>query len=65
MAKTDIAVLPALGAAFFIAIGDVIGETSRPGDAGWLTLIVAVAVMVVATVALARSAAAGATRQPV
>jgi hypothetical protein len=31
MAKTDIAVLLALGAAFFIAIGDVIGETLRPG----------------------------------
>jgi hypothetical protein len=34
------------------------------GDAGWLTLIVAVAVMVVATVALTRGEAAGATRQP-
>jgi drug/metabolite transporter (DMT)-like permease len=31
----------------------VLGETLRPGDAGWLTLIVAVAVMVLATVALA------------
>ena len=42
----------------------VLGETLRPGDAGWLTLIVAVVVMVVATVALARGEAAGATPQP-
>jgi hypothetical protein len=35
----------------------VLGETLRPGDAGWFTLIVAVAVMVVATAALARGAA--------
>jgi drug/metabolite transporter (DMT)-like permease len=42
----------------------VLGETLRPGEAGWLTLIVAVAVMVVATVALARGEAAGATTQP-
>jgi len=44
----------------------VLGETLRPGDAGWLTLIVAVAVMVmvIATVALARGEAAGATTQP-
>ena len=42
----------------------VLGETLRPGDAGWLTLIVAVAVMVVATAALARGEAAGATTQP-
>jgi len=42
----------------------VLGETLRPGDAGWLTLIVAVAVMVVATVALARGEAAGASTQP-
>jgi drug/metabolite transporter (DMT)-like permease len=42
----------------------VLGETLRPGDAGWLTLIVAVAVMVLATVALARGEAAGATTQP-
>jgi drug/metabolite transporter (DMT)-like permease len=42
----------------------VLGETLRPGDAGWLTLIAAVAVMVVATVALARGEAAGATTQP-
>jgi len=42
----------------------VLGETLRPGDAGWLTLIVAVAVMVVATAALARGEAAGATKQP-
>ncbi|KUI20068.1 DMT family transporter [Mycobacterium sp. GA-2829] len=37
----------------------VLGETMRPGDAGWLTLIVAAAVMVVATAALARGEAAG------
>ena len=43
----------------------VLGETLRPGDAGWLTLIVAVAVMVVATAALARGEAVGATKQPV
>ncbi len=36
----------------------VLGETLRPGEAGWITLIVAVAVMVVATVALARGEAA-------
>ncbi|MBP1820871.1 DMT family transporter [Mycobacterium sp. OAE908] len=42
----------------------VLGETLRPGDAGWLTLSVAVAVMVVATVALARGEAAGASTQP-
>jgi drug/metabolite transporter (DMT)-like permease len=43
----------------------VLGETLRPGDAGWLTLIVAVAVMVVATAALARGEAASATKQAV
>jgi hypothetical protein len=37
----------------------------RPGDAGWATLIVAVAVMVLATVALARGEAATATKQAV
>ncbi len=42
----------------------VLGETLRPGDAGWLTLSVAVAVMVLATVALARGEAATATKQP-
>ncbi|MBU8810098.1 DMT family transporter [Mycolicibacterium goodii] len=36
----------------------VLGETLRPGDAGWFTLVAAVAVMVVATVALARGEAA-------
>jgi drug/metabolite transporter (DMT)-like permease len=36
----------------------VLGETLRPGDAGWLTLVVAVSVMVVATAALARGEAA-------
>jgi hypothetical protein len=61
MDKADIAALLALGAAFFI----VLGETLRPGDAGWLTLFVAIAVMVVATAALARGQAVGATKQPV
>lgn len=42
----------------------VLGETLRPGDAGWLTLIVAVVVMVGATAALARGEAAGATTHP-
>lgn len=36
----------------------VLGETLRPGDAGWATLIVAFAVMIVATTALARGEAA-------
>ena len=40
----------------------VLGETLRPGDAGWLTLIAAVAVMVVATAALARGEAARCAR---
>ena len=40
----------------------VLGEALRPGDAGWLTLIAAVAVMVVATAALARGEAASADR---
>ena len=35
----------------------VLGETLRPGDAGWFTLVVAVVVMVVATAALARGEA--------
>jgi drug/metabolite transporter (DMT)-like permease len=35
----------------------VLGETLRPGEAGWFTLAVAVAVMVVSTVALARDEA--------
>jgi drug/metabolite transporter (DMT)-like permease len=35
----------------------VLGEMLRPGEAGWLTLIVGVAVMVVATAALARGEA--------
>jgi drug/metabolite transporter (DMT)-like permease len=43
----------------------VLGEALRPGDAGWLTLIVAVAAMVVAAAALARGEAATvATNQP-
>jgi drug/metabolite transporter (DMT)-like permease len=37
----------------------VLGETLRPGEAGWLTLIVAFTVMVVSTGALARGEAAG------
>ena len=37
----------------------VLGETLRPGDAGWLALIVVVAAMLVATLALARGQAAG------
>ena len=36
----------------------VLGEALRPGEAGWLTLIVAVGVMMVATAALARGEAA-------
>lgn len=35
----------------------VLGETLRPGDAGWLILIVAVAMMIVSTGALARGEA--------
>jgi len=35
----------------------VLGETLRPGDTGWFVLIVAIAVMVVATAALARGEA--------
>ncbi|CAN5399545.1 DMT family transporter [soil metagenome] len=35
----------------------VLGETLRPGEAGWFTLAVAVAAMVVSTVALARGEA--------
>lgn len=43
----------------------VLGEALRPGDAGWLTLIAAVAAMVVATAALARGEAVTASaRQP-
>jgi drug/metabolite transporter (DMT)-like permease len=39
----------------------VLGETLRPGEAGWITLVAAAAVMIVATAALARGeAAAGA-----
>ena len=36
----------------------VLGEALRPGESGWVTLAVAVAVMVVATAALARGEAA-------
>lgn len=35
----------------------VLGETLRPGDAGWFVLIAAIAAMIVATVALARGEA--------
>ncbi len=45
---------PVVGSALGVV---VLGEALRPGEAGWLTLIVAVAVMVVATVALARGEA--------
>ena len=38
----------------------VLGEALRPSDAGGLTLVVAVVVMVVATAALARGEAASA-----
>ncbi|MCV7239367.1 DMT family transporter [Mycolicibacterium celeriflavum] len=40
----------------------VLGEALRPGEAGWLTLIAAVTVMVVATAALARGEAVSADR---
>ncbi len=40
----------------------VLGETLQPGDRGWELLVVAIAAMVVATVALARSEAAPADR---
>ena len=36
----------------------ILGETLRPGESGWLTLIVAFGAMVFATAALARSEAA-------
>jgi drug/metabolite transporter (DMT)-like permease len=43
----------------------VLGETLHPGDAGWFTLTVAFAAMVVATAALARGEAASASvKQP-
>ena len=45
---------PVVGSVLGIA---VLGETLRPGDAGWLTLIVAFMVMVVSTGALARGEA--------
>lgn len=41
----------------------VLGETLRPGEAGWITLIAAVTVMVVATAALARGEAGWADQQ--
>ena len=39
----------------------VLGETLRPGEDGWLALIVAIVIMVVATTALARSEARSGT----
>ncbi|CAN5849493.1 DMT family transporter [soil metagenome] len=42
----------------------VLGEALRPGEAGWFTLVAAVAVMVVATVALARGEASAAAVEP-
>ncbi len=51
---------PVVGSVLGIAI---LGETLRPGHAGWLTLIVAAGVIVVATVALARGAAVDAAKQ--
>jgi drug/metabolite transporter (DMT)-like permease len=38
----------------------VLGEALRPDEAGWFTLVIAVAAMVIATAALARGEAAGA-----
>lgn len=35
----------------------VLGETLRPGESGWLILLVAIAMMVIATAALARDEA--------
>lgn len=53
---------PVVGSALGVV---VLGEALRPGDAGWLTLIVAVTVMVVSTVALARGeAVTTAAKQP-
>lgn len=49
---------PVVGSVLGVA---VLGEALRPGDAGWLTLIVAVAAMVFATVALARGEAVSAS----
>lgn len=50
MTVTEPLVAAALGVA-------VLGETLRPGDAGWATLLVAVGAMVASTVALARGEA--------
>lgn len=41
----------------------VLGETLRPGEAGWITLIAAVTVMIIATAALARGEAGWADQQ--
>ena len=37
----------------------VLGEALRPGDAGWLVLVLAIGAMLVSVVALARSEATG------
>ena len=50
---------PVVGSVLGIA---VLGETLRPGDAGWFTLAVAVVVMVVSTTALARGEAVATDR---
>ena len=42
----------------------VLGETLRPGDAGWLLLVVAITVVVVATAALARGEATTGAQAP-
>ncbi|HET6731555.1 DMT family transporter [Mycobacterium sp.] len=52
---------PIVGSALGIV---VLGEMLRPGEAGWLTLVVAVAVMIVATAALARGEAVTAAQAP-
>ncbi len=51
MTVTEPVVASALGVA-------VLGESMRPGDAGWLTLVIAAGLMVVSTAALARGEAA-------
>lgn len=57
MTVTEPVVASALGVA-------VLGETLRPGDAGWLTLAIAAAMMVVSTAALARGQAATTAAAP-
>jgi drug/metabolite transporter (DMT)-like permease len=48
---------PVVGAVLGVV---VLGETLRPGEAGWVTLVVAAVAMVIATAALARGEAAAA-----